>query len=57
MSFDDLPKDERKRCPKCGRPAMEYVPRSEDGPVVLMEHWLCRNCSNRIVAQEMQEPG
>jgi uncharacterized protein with PIN domain len=53
MSFDDLPKDERKRCPKCGRPAMEYMARKEEGQVVQMEHWICRNCSNRIAAQEM----
>jgi len=57
MSFDDLPKDERKRCPKCGRPAMEYVARKvlEQGRVLQLEHWICRNCSNLIAAQEMQE--
>ena len=56
MSFDDLPTEEAKtrRCPKCGRPAMEYVARKEEGQVVQMEHWLCRICGNRMAPQELE---
>ena len=55
MSFDDLPKDERKRCPKCGRPAMELVPmKLMEARVVQMEHYLCCICGNRMAPQELE---